>query len=57
MRDLEAKLLSMVGKEVEVEPVLQDISELHRGANTAPDARLGIVLAGSGRGRGRFSLM
>lgn len=47
MRDLEAKLLSMVGKEVEVEPVLQDISEeLHRGANTAPDARLGIVARG-----------
>ena len=42
LRDLEAELLSMVCKDVEVEPVLQDITreELNRGANTAPDARL-----------------
>ena len=43
LRDLEAELLSMVCKDVEVEPVLQ---ELNRGANTAPDARLDIVARG-----------
>ena len=41
LRDLEAELLSMVCKVVEVEPVLQDITgeEFNRVANTAPDAR------------------
>ena len=41
LRDLEAELLSMVCKVVEVEPVLQDIAgeEFNRGTNTAPDAR------------------
>ena len=45
LRDLEAELLSVVCKDMEVEPVLQDITgeELNRGANTAPDARLDIV--------------
>ena len=48
LRDLEAELLSMVCKDVEVEPVLQDITgeELNRGANTAPDARLDIEARG-----------
>ena len=40
LRDLQAEMLR-----VETEPVLQDITgeELNRGANTAPDARLGIL--------------
>ena len=48
LRDLEAELLSMVCKDVEVEPVLQDIigEELNRGANTTPDTRLDIVARG-----------
>ena len=43
--DLDAELLSMVCKDVEVEPVLQDITgeELNRGPNTVADARLDIV--------------
>ena len=42
LKDLEAELLSMVCKDVEVEPVLQDIAgeELNRVANIAPDAQL-----------------
>ena len=38
----------MVCKDVEVEPVLQDITgeELNRGANTASDARLDIIVRG-----------
>ena len=45
IRDLEAELLSMVCKDVEL---LQDITgeELLWGANTAPDARLDIVARG-----------
>ena len=48
LRDLEAVLLSMVCKDVEVEPVLQGITgdELNRGANTASDARLDIIVRG-----------
>ena len=48
LRHLEAELLSMVCIDVEVEPVLQDITEeeMNRGANTAPDARLDIVARG-----------
>ena len=48
LRDLEAELFSMVCKDVEVEPVLQEITgeELNREANTAPDARLDIVAWG-----------
>ena len=42
LRDLEAELLRTVCSDVEIEPVLQDISgeRLNRGANKAPDARL-----------------
>ena len=42
MRDLEAELLNMVCTDVEIEPVLQDISgeQLGRGSNQTPDARL-----------------
>ena len=38
-RDLEADLLSMVCSDVEIEPVLQDISgeQLGRGPNRAPE--------------------
>ena len=44
LRDLEAELLNMVCTDVEIEPVLQDISgeQLGRGSNRAPDARLDI---------------
>ena len=44
-RELQAELLSMVCKDVEVEPVMQDITgeELNRGANTTPGALLDIA--------------
>ena len=40
IRDLEAEMLRMVCTEVEIEPVLQEITgeELNSGANRAPDA-------------------
>ncbi|XP_048581994.1 uncharacterized protein LOC125561752 [Nematostella vectensis] len=48
LRDLEAELLSLVCKDEQTEPVLQDITgeELNKGANTARDARLNIVARG-----------
>jgi len=48
LRDLEAELLNMVCSDVEIEPVLQDITgeELSRGSNKAPDARLDIHARG-----------
>ena len=48
LRDLEADLLNMVCYDVEIEPVLQNISgeQLNRGSNTAPDARLDIHARG-----------
>jgi len=48
LRDLEAEFLSMVGSDVEIEPVLQDISgeHLNRGSNKAQDARLDIHARG-----------
>ena len=48
LRDLEADLLSMVCSDVEVEPVLQDITEeqLSRRSNRAQDARLDIRARG-----------
>ena len=44
IRDLEAEMLRMVSTDVEIEPVLQEITgeQLNRGANRAPDARLDI---------------
>ena len=41
LRDLEAKMLSMVCNDVEIEPVLQEITgeTLNRGANRTPDPR------------------
>ena len=43
-RDLEAELLRTVCSDVEIEPVLQDLTreELNMGANSAPGARLNI---------------
>ena len=48
LRDLEAELLNMVCTDVEIEPVLQDISgeQLGRGSNRAPDSRLDIHARG-----------
>lgn len=48
LRDLEADLLSSVCNDVEIEPVLQDISneQLSKGSNKAADARLDIHARG-----------
>ena len=48
LRDLEADLFSMVCSDVEVEPVLQDITkeQLSRGSNRTQDARLDIRARG-----------
>ncbi|PFX15344.1 Fibrillin-1 [Stylophora pistillata] len=48
LRDLEADLLSIVCTDVEVEPVLQDVTEeqLSRGSNRAQDARLDVRARG-----------
>ena len=48
LRDLEAELLNIVCNDVQVEPVLQDISgeQLNGGSNRAPDARLDIRVRG-----------
>ena len=48
LRNLEAELLKSVCNDVELEPVLQDITneELNRGANKANDARLDIHARG-----------
>ena len=44
IRDLEAEILQAVCTDVEMQPVLQDVTGkvLPRGANKAPDARLDI---------------
>ena len=48
IRDLEAEMLRMVCTDVEIEPVLQEITgeELNRGTNKAPDARLDVHARG-----------
>ena len=48
LRDLEAEFLSMVCSNVEIKPVLQDISgeHLNRGSKKAQDARLDIHARG-----------
>ena len=48
LRDLEADMLSMVCNDVEIEPVLQELTgeSLPSGANRAPDARLDIHARG-----------
>ena len=48
LRDLEADLLKMVCSDVEIEPVLQELTgeRLPSGANTTPDARLDIHARG-----------
>jgi len=45
VRDLETEMLNMVCYDVEVEPVLQEITGemLFRGVNKAPDARLTLA--------------
>ena len=44
LRDLEAEMLRMVCNDVEVEPVLQEVTgeTLNLGANKAPDARFDV---------------
>ena len=48
LRDLEAELLSMVCRDIEIEPFLQDIlgEQLERDPNRPPDARLDIHARG-----------
>ena len=48
LRDLKAQVLNLVCHDVEIEPVLQEITgeSLARGANTAADARLDIHARG-----------
>ena len=48
LRDMEAEFLKVVCNDVEVEPILQDVSgeQLNKGANTAQDARLDIHARG-----------
>ena len=48
LRDLEAQMLYLVCHDVEIEPVLQEITSesLAGGANTAPDSRLDIHARG-----------
>ena len=52
LRDLEAEMLRMVCNDVEVVPVLQEVTgeSLNHGANKAPDARL-FMLEVFGRDR------
>ena len=48
LREMEAEMLRMVCNDVEVEPVLQEVTgeTLNHGANKAPDARLDIRARG-----------
>ena len=48
LRDLEAEMLRMVCNDVEVEPVLQEVTgeTINHGANKAPDTRLDIHARG-----------
>ena len=48
LRDLEAQMLNLVCHDVEIKPVVQEITgeSLVRGANTAPDDRLDIHARG-----------
>ena len=48
LRDLEADMLRLVGNDVEVAPVLQEVTgeTLNHGANKAPDARSDIHARG-----------
>ena len=50
LRDLEAEMLRMVCNDMEVDPVLQEVTgeTLNHGANKAPDARLDIHVLGFG---------
>ncbi|CAH3024058.1 unnamed protein product [Porites evermanni] len=53
LRDLEAEMSRMVCNDVEVEPVLQEVTgeTLNHGANKAPDARWIFMLEVFGRDR------
>ena len=55
LRDLEAEMLMMVCNDVEVEPVIQEVTgeTLNHDANKAPDARLDIHTRGLIFGRDR----
>ena len=55
LRDLETEMLRMVCYDVEVEPVLQEVTRetLNHVANKAPDARLDIRARGEVSGRDR----
>ena len=59
LRDLEAELLNLVCKDVETEPVLQDITRevLGRDANTSQEARVDTTLGVFERGNDLPSLM
>ena len=59
LRDLEADMLSMVCNDVEIEPVLQELTgeSLPSGANRAPDARLDIHARGVWERKGQRSSM
>ena len=59
LRDLEAELLSMVCSDVEIEPVLQEISgeKLGRDSNRALDARLDIHASGFWEIQRRISIL
>ena len=48
LRDLEAEMLRIVCNDVEVEPVLQEVTgeTINHGANKAPDARSDIHVRG-----------
>ena len=55
LRDLEAQILRMICNDVEVEPVLREVTgeTLNYGANNAPDARLNNIHARGFRERQR----
>ena len=57
LRDLEADMLSKVCNDVEIEPVLQELTgeSLPSGANRAPDAHLDIHARGFRKGKGQRS--
>ena len=59
LRDLEAHMLDLVCHDVEVEPVLQEITgeSLARGANTASNARLDIHAWGFWSRQGGFHIL
>ena len=59
LRDLKADMLSMVSNDVEIEPVLQELTgeSLPSGTIRVPDARQDIHARGFGKGKGKRSSM